>query len=564
MYSKKLIGLLFASTALIATTTVAQADVSDTDLARTAGSEWLHTNGSWDGTRFSTLTELNPSNAHELQVKWIYSIGGETDAQASPIYSDGILYLPQDNAVHAVDAQTGTRIWKYEHELPEDWGGQFVPFFTGKHRGLAISGSNVYFLSNECSLVALNAKSGEVAFSHKVDRPYPKDFEMSDDGNGYFCTVAPLAVPGAIIVPMNATDTGGLQGYVHGHDPETGERLWAAPMIPQPGDPGAETWPGDSRIYGGAGPWITGSWDPDLKMYYTGTANAYPWTPYGERDGAGAGDMANEGAAAIVAVNTDTGEVPWRYTVVPGDPWDYDAMQTPMLANIDGVRTVVQPNKTGYTHYVDARTGNYIAALQHADRINWAKGYDSNGLPIWDHPIPPEGETVEIWPSLLGSVNMSPAAINPNTGMVYLPRREASMSYAFEKVQIVSNVRNLGATFEVLPGGSEVNSAHSLTDGTEMWRHTVGMDGDAGGMLTTAGNLTAWASQGGVVHVVNATTGEIVYRFNTNSTSHSGGITYTSDGSQQITFAFGGLPTFGSAPDDNSVNHSSIMVTFGR
>ena len=78
---------------------------------------------------------------------------------------------------------------------------------------------------------------------------------------------------------MNATDTGGLQGYVHAHSAATGEQLWAAPMIPQPGEPGAETWPGDSRLYGGAGPWLAGSYDHDLKMYFTGTANAYPWNP---------------------------------------------------------------------------------------------------------------------------------------------------------------------------------------------------------------------------------------------------------------------------------------------
>lgn len=543
--------------------TTAQADVSDADLARTAGGDWLHANGGWDGSRFSSLTHLNTANAANLQVKWIYSIGGETDAQATPLEHDGLIFLPQDNAVHAVDAATGARVWIYEWELPEDWGGQFVPFFTGKHRGLAIAGSNIYFLSNECTLIALNYRSGDEVFAHKVDRPYPKDFEMAADSNGYFCTVGPLAIPGQIIVPMNATDTGGLQGYVHGHDSETGEQLWAANMIPGPDEPGGDTWPGDSRIYGGAGPWIIGSYDAELGYYFTGTANAYPWNPYTERDGAGAGGQANVGAAAIVAVDTNTGTVPWRYTVVPGDPWDYDTMNTPMLATIDGVRTVVQPNKTGFTHYIDAATGEFLQATPHADRINWAKGYNPDGTPIWDHPIPAEGESVVIWPSLLGSVNMSPSAINPDTGMVYLPRRENSMNYSFEKVQVTSNVRNLGAVFEINAGGSQVNSAHSLADGSEVWRIPISKDGDAGGMLTTAGNLTIFASQAGQVHVANATTGEILYQFATHSASHAGGMTYLVGGEQQITFALGGLPTFGSAPEDNPVNHASIMVTFG-
>jgi len=560
----KITGLLAVSSMALMVASSAQArPVSDSDLARTAGSGWLHTNGDWAGTRFSDLGNINTGNAGSLQVKWIYSIGGETDAQATPIYHDGLVYLADDNAVHAVDGSTGARVWKFEHELPEDWGGQFVPFFTGKHRGLAIRDNKVYFLSNDCTLYGLHYKSGEVLVNHKVDRPYPKDFEKSADGNGYFCTVAALAIPGQIIVPMNATDTGGLQGYVHGHDPDTGEQLYAAPMIPQPGDPGAETWPGDSRIYGGAGPWITGSWDAELEMYYTGTANAYPWTPYGERDGRGAGNMTNDGAAAVVAVNTATGETAWRYTVVPGDPWDYDTMQTPILHTIDGRRTIIHPNKTGYTHYLDAATGEYLQAPQFADRINWAKGYNPDGTPIWDHPVPAEGETVEIWPSLLGGTNMYPNALNPNTGMVYLARQEAAMSYVFEKVQIVSNVRNLGAVFEVLPGGTQIASAHDIKSGAENWRVTVSKGGYMGGMLTTGGNLTIFADQGGQIYVTNATTGEVLYNFSTNSTSKSGPSTYLVGGEQRITFALGGTPQFGSAGDDNPVNHSSVMISLG-
>jgi len=561
MSVRRLTAALAAAAALAAG--AAQAGVSDADLARQAGNDWLHANGSWDGNRFSTLTNINASNAGNLKVKWIYSVGGETDAQATPLKHEGLIFLPQDNAVHAVDARTGARVWKYEHELPEDWGGQFVPFFTGKHRGLAIAGDNIYFLANDCTLIALNYKSGEEVFAKTNDRPYPKDFEKSSDSNGYFCTAGPLAIPGQIIVPMNATDTGGLQGYVESRDMNTGEQLWAANMIPAPDEPGGDTWPGDSRVYGGAGPWIVGTWDPELKYYFTGTANAYPWNPYTERDGRGAGNMANVGAAAIEAVNTETGKVAWRYTVVPGDPWDYDSMQTPMLANISGKRIVVQPNKTGFTHFLDAASGKFLMAPAFSDKINWAKGYDASGNPIWDHPIPPEGETVEIWPSLLGGVNMSPSAINPQTGMYYIPRRENGMTYILEKVQITSNVRNLGSTFEVMQGGSQVNSAHNLKDGKEMWRLSESKDGDAGGMLTTAGNLTIFASQAGMVHVVNATTGEVLYTFNTGTASHAGPITYLSDGEQQITFALGGLPQFGSAPDDNPVNHGSLLVTFG-
>jgi alcohol dehydrogenase (cytochrome c) len=540
--------------------------VTDADLMAPAGNEWLHGNGSLDGTRYSTLNQINSGNAGSLKVKWISALGGSTDAQATPIYHDGVVIIPQDNKLHGFDAKTGRLMWKYETEMPEDWGGQFVDFFTGKHRMAAITGETAILLSNECAIHAVNYKTGEGVYRFKVDRQYPKNFEKSSDGNGYFCTSGPMAIPGGkLIINMNATDTGGLQGYVHGHSAKDGSQLWAANMIPGPGEPGADTWPGDSRIYGGAGPWIVGSWDADLKTYFVGTANAYPWSPYGDRDGRGAGNKRNEGAAGIVAINTDSGKVQWRYTVVPGDPWDYDTMHTPLLVTIDGAKSIVQPNKTGYIHILDAKSGKFMRAMPFADKITWAKGYDNAGNPNWSFPVPEEGKTVEVWPSLLGAVNMYPSAYNPKTGLVYTAGREAAMSYVFEKVQVVSNVRNLGASFEILPGGSEVERGNDVKSGKEKWRYETKKAGFSGGMMTTAGNLTVWSTQGGEMTVADATTGKVLFQLAANATSKSGPMTYMVDGKQQITFAFGGTGGFGSVADDwKNTNNGSVLVTLGQ
>jgi len=560
------VGVAALALVLVSFGTVQAKPVTDADLVAPAGNEWLHGNGNIDGTRFSTLTQLTPSNAGSLKVKWIAALGGKTDAQATPIFHDGVIIIPQDNRLNGFDASTGRLLWRYETDMPEDWGGQFVDFFTGKHRMGAIAGENAYYASNECSIHGVNYKTGEKIFAVKVDRPYPKDFKKSSDGNGYFCTAGLMAIPGGkLIVPMNATDTGGLQGYVEGRSQKDGSLLWAANMIPAPGEPGADTWPGNSRIYGGAGPWEVGSWDADLKLYYSGTANAYPWNPYTERDGHGAGNKRNEGAASIVAVNTDTGKAAWRFTVVPGDPWDYDAMQTPMLATIDGKRTVIQPNKTGYIHYLDAKTGKFLQAPQFSDKITWAKGINSDGNPNWDFPIPEEGKTIELWPSLLGGVNMYPSAINPKTGMIYTAGREAGMSYVFEKVQIVSNVRNLGVSFEVLPGGFEVERANDLKTGKEKWRYETKKAGYSGGMMTTAGGLTVWATQGGELTVADATSGKVLWQMAANTTSKSGPMTYMVNGKQQITFALGGTGGFGSVGDDwKNINQGSMLVTIGQ
>src|SRR5690242_3214775 len=306
----------------------AVAGVTASVLDAGAAENWVHTNGNYAGQRYSTLTQINTGNAKNLKIAWIYSLGGRTDAMATPSYYDGVIYVPQDNKVFAIEAQTGKPIWTYQHKLPDDWGGLFADFMAGKHRGLALHGDNVYFLSNDAKLHAIDMKTGKAKWVKSFEGFHaPKDFTKSKDSTGYLCTVGPMAIPGTIIVPMNGTDFGGRPGYVLGVDPESGNLKWKANMIPGAGEVGYDTWPEGSQEYGGAGPWIVGSYDPQLKMYFTGTANAYEWNPKNR----GGGKMDNEGAASVVAVNTDNGKVAWRYVGVPGDPWDYDIPQTPMV-----------------------------------------------------------------------------------------------------------------------------------------------------------------------------------------------------------------------------------------
>jgi alcohol dehydrogenase (cytochrome c) len=538
---------------------LAQAQVvTDVLLASEAAESWLHANGNWAGHRFSTLTQLNTGNVKNLKLAWIFSTGGKTDAQNTPLYHDGLVYFAQDNIVFAIDARTGRRVWRYEHKLPEDWGGYNVPFFTGKHRGLAIYGENIYFLSNDVKLHAINYKTGVAKFVKGwTEFQYPKEFTKAKDANGYFLTVGPLAIPGTIIVPMNATDTGGLPGYVIGVNPENGDIKWKANMIPGRGEPGYNSWPAGSHEFGGAGPWIVGAWDPELKMYYTGTANAYEWNPKNR----GGGKSDNIGAASIVAVDTDSGKVNWRYLAVPGDPWDYDVPQTPMVITRNGKKTIVQPNKTGYIHYLDAKTGKFEKAVLFVDKINWIKGYDDNGRPIGQIALPVEGgPKVEVWPSLTGGVNMFPSAYNPTTGFVYLPAVNRGMKYFYEDIKQISNVRHFGANWDFI-WGYEVNLAKDVATGREIWRDQKSKDGYAGGMLTTAGNLTFYTSQNGAFQAVNATTGEILYTFNLGTTAFAGPITFSVDGKQCVVQPAGGTPTkFGY--QEHNMEHGGLVAAF--
>jgi alcohol dehydrogenase (cytochrome c) len=359
---------------------------------------------------------------------------------------------------------------------------------------------------------------------------------------------------------MNATDTGGLPGYVIAANPQNGDMMWKANMIPGPGEEGYDTWPPGSHEYGGAGPWIVGSYDPELKMYFTGTANAYEWNPRNR----GGGEMDNVGAASIVAVDTTSGKVAWRYVGVPGDPWDFDIPQTPMVISIDGKKTIVQPNKTGYIHHLDAKTGKFLKADKFIDNVTWIKGYDSNGRPVGQVPLPKEGaDPVEVHPSLLGGVNMYPNAYNPKTGNLYLAAAESGMKYGFEDIKVISNVRHFGAYQEFM-WDDETDKAVNVKSGKEVWRDTQkGKPGYAGGMLTTAGNITVYTTQAGDFTVANAANGKILYRVSLNTAAKAGPMTFMHKGKQMIVQPLGSQAQFG-RDDILKTEFGSAIVAFTR
>ena len=117
---------------------------------------------------------------------------------------------------------------------------------------------------------------------------------------------------------------------------------------------------------------MTGSYDPELDLVYWGTGNPAPWNPR-----ARSGD--NLFTNAIFAVRPKTGERVWDYQTTPEDPFDYDAVQTPVVAtlNVAGTPTkvVMQANRSGFLYVLDAKDGKLIAANPFG-KVNWADGID--------------------------------------------------------------------------------------------------------------------------------------------------------------------------------------------
>ena len=149
-------------------------------------------------------------------------------------------------------------------------------------------------------------------------------------------------------------------------------------MDPEPGAPGSETWVDNATMEKGGGfPWLTGTYDPELNLYYLGTGNGVPMdrpphpTPEGD----------SLYTASIVALNPDTGKLVWAYQVTPHDTHDYDAGQTPII--FDGEfqgkkrKLLAQASRNGYFFLLDRVTGEHLLTTKFMPETNWAKGIDA-------------------------------------------------------------------------------------------------------------------------------------------------------------------------------------------
>ena len=174
----------------------------------------------------------------------------------------------------------------------------------------------------------------------------------------------------------------GLNGFLDAYDAETGERLWRWNAIPRPGEPGNETWAGDSWKTGGGNTWLTGSYDPELNLIYWGIGNPAPDFDGDVRKGD------NLYTESMVALDADTGKMKWYFQFTPHDVHDWDAVEIPVLvdATYKGERRklLLQANRNGFYYVLDRVTGKFLHGTPFVRKLNWATGLTPEGRPIRD------------------------------------------------------------------------------------------------------------------------------------------------------------------------------------
>ena len=367
-------------------------------------------------------------------------------------------------------------------------------------------------------------------------------------------TVSPLVVKDKVIVGVAGGEYG-IRGFIAAYDAETGDEAWRFYTIPGPAEPGHETWGGgDAWKTGGAGVWVTGAYDPELNLTYWGVGNPGPDFNAAQRPGD------NLYSDSVVALDADTGELDWYFQFTPGDPYDYDATQVPVLIDYpapDGstLKLMLWGNRNGFFYVLDRASGQFVSGDPYVD-VNWADGLDDNGRPI-ETPQPLGSPT---FPGPLGGTNWYSPSYSPATGMFYVSAWEAygtgfeprEEEYQAGRVFIGGRMKPTGvAGAPSLPGlrrgpinnwtsdaGRGAVKAIDPATGEVAWQFDM-TDVTTSGLLTTASGLLFSGGREGYFHALDATDGRLLWKATLGGMLANGPISYGIDDQQYVAVAAG-------------------------
>lgn len=485
-------------------------------------SNWLHYGRDYQSTRYAPQAQINTENVHDLVPKFQTSFGVLEGQDSEAIVVGGNIYVTTSfNRVLSVNGTTGDTNWKYVRELPADVYPELCCDVV--NRGVAPYKDAVYLASLDAHVVKLDNATGEVVWDKEHgDYTYAETF-----------TLMPMVLDDKVIIGTAGAEYG-VRGWIKAVDAETGDEVWKTYTIPAPGEPGNDTWAGESWKYGGGSAWITGSYDEDLHILYWPVGNPGPDFDRHVR----LGD--NLYSNSTLALNPDTGEILFHFQYTPNDPYDYDGVNEVILVDIDGKKVWLHGDRNGHLYSIDRTNGqcNWVVPL---GDVNWVRDWGPNCRPIFAWPemdVVYDKPTRNIAPSLDGGKEWHPMAYSKRTNMVYVPTYNFTMDLQAKKMEWKRGEWYLGAKVLTFNKGNGAVKAFDASTGELTWTRPQSTPATSG-MLATAGGLVFYGDPEGYAHAVRDDTGEELWSFNTGTGIHGNPTTYTHGGKQYVAYVIG-------------------------
>jgi alcohol dehydrogenase (cytochrome c) len=526
----------FSLLALIAGSLSAQVPFDRIQNANQEPQNWLTYSGTNMSQRHSPLTQITPQNVKNLEQQWVFQARSLEKFEATPLVVDGVMYTVQaPNDIVALDAVTGREFWSYSYSPSP----QSRPCCGRVNRGVAIVGNTLFMGTIDAHLIALDATTGHPLWNTEVAKA----------ASGYAITHAPLVIKDKVIVGTAGGEFG-IRGFIAAYNVRTGKEVWRFYTIPGPGEPGHETWAGDSWKTGGGSIWMTGSYDAALNLTYWGVGNAGPDYNGDVR----LGD--NLYTSSVVALDADTGKLKWHYQFSPHDEFDYDAVQVAVLADLQWKgqprKVMLWANRNGFFYVLDRATGQFLLGTPFVE-VNWASGFDEKGRPMRVAGKLPTAEGTVILPGNQGGTNWYSPSFSPSTGLFYIPSWVNYSSVYFKaQAEYSEGRRYLGASPRSLIGGLQQAKINTRKDnegygavraidpqtGERKWEYKMNDVTDAG-ILTTASDLLFSGGREGYFYALDARSGELLWRANVGGAIASGPMSYAVNGKQYVAISAG-------------------------
>jgi PQQ-dependent dehydrogenase (methanol/ethanol family) len=513
--------------------------------------EWVMPTGNYANHRYSQLKQITSDNVANLQVAWTFSTGVLRGHEGGPLVVDDVMYVhgPFPNPVFALDLKNDGRIlWKYEPKQDPN----VIPIMCCDtvNRGVSYGDGKIFLYQADTTLVALDAKTGQVVWSVK----------NGDTSKGETGTSAPMVIKDKVFVG-NSGGEFGVRGSMTAYDIKTGKQAWRAYSVgpdkemlidpqkttehgkPVGADSSLKSWEGDQWKIGGSTTWGWYSYDPELNLVYYGSANPGTWNP-SQRPGD------NKWSMTIFARDVDTGTARWVYQMTPHDQWDYDGVNEMILVDqtIGGTprKLLVHFDRNGFAYTLDRTNGELLVAEKYDPVVNWATKIDMDknsktyGRPLVDPQYSTQREDVNvkgICPAALGTKDQQPAAFSPETGLFYVPTNHVCMDYEPFRVNYTAGQPYVGATLSMYPPRGEDHMGNFIAwdarTGKIVWSNKEQFSVWSGA-LATAGNVVFYGTLEGFLKAVDAKTGKELYKFKTPSGIIGNVMTYEHNGKQYV------------------------------